>query len=157
MSEEIFATLSFLSLHQIELSPDVYCIVDHALSGNYGANLDQLGVYGVVELTYAGDGSRNFRLQKGYSHLLERFAAGLNIQYAAPVARICWSSSGIKIQIETNKTYTAQQVVITLPLALLQENAVEFDSKLPNAKLEAIGGLGAGHITKLILKFDQPF
>ncbi|MEM9452508.1 MAG: NAD(P)/FAD-dependent oxidoreductase, partial [Cyanobacteria bacterium P01_E01_bin.6] len=147
----------FLSIHQVELSPDVRRIVDHFLSGSYGANLDQLGVYGLAELTYADDGDRYSRLQKGYSHLLEQFAAGLTIQYATTVARICWNSSGIQIQTETNKTYTAQQVVITLPLALLQENAVEFAPKLPDAKLNAIYGLGAGHITKLILKFDQPF
>ncbi|MEM7772621.1 MAG: NAD(P)/FAD-dependent oxidoreductase [Cyanobacteria bacterium P01_A01_bin.37] len=147
----------FLSIHQVELSPDIHRLLDHSISGGYGATLDQLGVYGLTELTYAGDGDRYSRLQKGYSHLLEQFAAGLTIQYATTVARICWNSSGIQIQTETNKTYTAQQVVITLPLALLQENAVEFAPKLPDAKLNAIYGLGAGHITKLILKFDQPF
>ncbi|MEL6322275.1 MAG: NAD(P)/FAD-dependent oxidoreductase, partial [Cyanobacteria bacterium J06626_14] len=63
----------------------------------------------------------------------------------------------IEVQTATGTTYTAQQVVITLPLALLQENAVEFAPPLPDTKLNAIQGLGAGHITKLILKFDQPF
>ncbi|MEO0537817.1 MAG: NAD(P)/FAD-dependent oxidoreductase [Cyanobacteria bacterium P01_A01_bin.123] len=147
----------FLSLHQVELSTEVRRIVDHFLSGSYGATLDQLGVYGLAELTYEGDGDRYSRLQNGYSHLLERFAAGLNIRCATPVARIRWNSSGVQIQTETDTTYTAQQVVITLPLALLQANAVAFEPQLPEAKLNAIQGLGAGHITKLILKFDQPF
>ena len=147
----------FLSIHHAELSPDVRRLLDHFLSGGYGANLDQLGIYGLTELTYEGDGDDNFRLQKGYSHLLEQLTAGLNIQYATPVTRIHWRSSAVQVQTETDKTYTAQQVVITLPLALLQENAVEFEPQLPEAKLNAIQGLGTGHITKLILKFDQPF
>ncbi|MEO1352026.1 MAG: NAD(P)/FAD-dependent oxidoreductase [Cyanobacteria bacterium J06635_15] len=147
----------FLSFHRVELSPDVRRIVGHFLSGSYGANLDQLGVYGFAELTYAGDGDRYSRLKKGYSHLLEQFAAGLNIRYATTVVRIHWSPPGIQVQTDTNQTYTAQQVVITLPLALLQENAVAFEPRLPDTKLDAIQGLGAGHITKLILKFDQPF
>lgn len=147
----------FLLDSQIELSSDVRRIVNHFLSGSYGANLDQLGLYGLAELTYAGDGDRYSRLRKGYSHLFEQFAAGLNIHYATPVTRIHWSSSGGQIQTETDKTYTAQQVVITLPLSLLQANVVEFEPKLPDTKLNAIHGLGAGHITKLILKFDQPF
>ena len=147
----------FLSIHQVELSPDIYRLLDHSIGGGYAANLDQLGVYGLTELTYEGDGDRNFRLQEGYSHLLEKIATGLNIRYSTTVARVHWSSSGIQIQTETDTTYTAQQVVITLPLALLQKDMVEFDPKLPDAKLNAIHGLGAGHITKLILKFDQPF
>ncbi|ESA32063.1 amine oxidase [Leptolyngbya sp. Heron Island J] len=147
----------FLSLHKVELSADVRRIVDHFLSGSYAANLEQLGVYGLVELTYAGDGDRYFRISKGYSHLLEQFADGLHIRYATPVTRIQWSSSGIQIHTETDTIYTAQQIVITLPLALLQENAVEFAPKLPEDKLNAIQGLGTGHITKLMLKFDQPF
>ena len=147
----------FLSIHQIVLSPDVYRIVDNFLGDSYAANLDQLGVYGLLELTYEGDGDRNFRLKDGYSHLFEKFAAGLNIRYASPVTGVRWRSSGGTIHTETNMTYTAKQVVITLPLALLQENRVEFEPELPSAKLDAIQGLGAGHITKLILKFEQPF
>ena len=147
----------FLLESQIELPTDVHRIIDNFLSGSYAANLDQLGVYGLAELTYDGDGDRYSRLQQGYSHLCEQFATGLNIKYATPVTRIHWGSSGVQIQTETDKTYTAQQVIITLPLALLQENAVEFAPKLPDNKLNAIHGLGAGHITKLMLKFDQPF
>ncbi|MEL6321265.1 MAG: NAD(P)/FAD-dependent oxidoreductase [Cyanobacteria bacterium J06626_14] len=147
----------FLSIHQIVLTPDVHRIVDSSFSGSYGANLEQLGVYGLAELTYEGDGDRYARLRKGHSHLFEQFAAGLNIRYATPVTHIHWSPSGIQIQTETDTTYTARQVVITLPLALLQANTVAFEPQLPDAKLKAIQGLGAGHITKLILKFDQPF
>lgn len=74
----------FLQLHQIEWSPEARRLVDHSLSGSYAANLDQLGVYGLMEATYAGDGDRYFRLRQGYSHLLEQFAAGLDIRYATP-------------------------------------------------------------------------
>lgn len=147
----------FLSIHQIRMSPEIYRMVDHFLGDSYAANLDQLGVYGLLELTYEGDGDRSFRLKAGYSHLLERFSAGLSIQCESPVTQVRWSSSGATIQTETDMTYTAKQVVVTLPLALLQENRVEFEPQLPAAKLEAIQGLGAGHITKLILKFKQSF
>ena len=147
----------FLELHQIEWSPEVHRLVDHFFSGSYAANLDQLGVYGLMELTYAGDGDRYFRLRQGYSHLLEQFAAGLDIRYATTVTRISRSPSGVQVYTDGGQTYTAQRVVITLPLALLQANAVEFVPPLPETKLRAIQGLGVGHITKLILKFDQPW
>ncbi len=147
----------FLEIHQIEWPLEVRRLVDHFLSGSYAANLDQLGVYGLMETTYVGDGDRYFRLREGYSHLLEQFAAGLDIRYATTVTRISRSPSGVQVYTDAGQTYTAQQVVITLPLALLQANAVEFDPPLPETKLKAIHGLGVGHITKLILKFDQPW
>ena len=147
----------FLELHQIEWSQEVRRLIDHFLSGSYAANLDQLGVYGLMELTYADDGDRYFRLQQGYSHLLEQVAAGLDIRYSTPATRICRSPSVEQIKTDSNQTYTAQQVVITLPLALLKADAVEFVPPLPATKLNAIQELGVGHITKLILKFDQPW
>jgi monoamine oxidase len=147
----------FLTTNQISLSPDIYQIVDYFFSESYGANLDQLGVYGLMELTYAGDGDRNFRLTKGYADLLDRFAAGLNIRYATPVTSISWISSGVTIHPAIGAAYTAKQVVITVPLAILQNNDLKFEPKLPQAKLTAIQGIGTGHITKLILKFDRPF
>ncbi|MEM1281060.1 MAG: FAD-dependent oxidoreductase, partial [Cyanobacteria bacterium P01_H01_bin.152] len=94
----------FLAIHEIELSPEVRRIADHFLSGSYGATLDQLGVYGVAELTYAGDGDRNFRLQKGYAHLFKQLAVPLNIHYGTPVTHIRWGSSGVQVQTATDRT-----------------------------------------------------
>jgi monoamine oxidase len=145
----------FLSRHQISLSPELYRIADHYVSASAAIDLDQLGVYGMMELTY-DDGDRFFRLKDGYTQLLQKFAAGLPIRYQTPVTRIRWNTTGVEIQTETG-TYTAKQAVITLPLALLQQNAVTFEPELPETKLNAIHGLGSGAITKLILKFDQPF
>jgi monoamine oxidase len=146
----------FLSTHQIALPSEIYRIADHYVSASAAIDLDQLSVYGMMELTYE-DGDRFFRLKDGYTRLFEKFAAGLNIRYQTPVARIHWHAAGVEVQTETGTTYTAKQVVITLPLALLQQNAVAFEPELPDAKLSAIHGLGSGAVTKLILKFDKPF
>jgi monoamine oxidase len=146
----------FLSVHQISLSPEIYRIADHYVSASAAIDLDQLGVYGMMELTY-DDGDRFFRLKDGYTRLMEKYAAGLSIRYQTPVTRVRWNATGVEIQTETGATYTAKQVVITLPLALLQQNVVPFEPELPETKLSAIHGLGSGSITKLILKFDQPF
>jgi monoamine oxidase len=146
----------FLLTHQIALSPDIYRIADHYVSASAAIDLDRLGIYGMMELTY-GDGDRFFRLKDGYTRLIEKFAAGFHIRYQTPVTHVRWNEAGVEILTETGATFTAKQVVITLPLALLQQNAVTFEPELPETKLNAIHGLGSGSITKLILKFDQPF
>lgn len=146
----------FLGIHKISLPPEIYRIADHYVSASAAVDLDQLGIYGMMELTY-GDGDRFFRLKDGYTRLMEKFAAGLNIRYQTPVTQVRWNAAGVEIQTETGTAYTAKQVVITLPLALLQQTAVAFEPELPDTKLSAIHRLGSGSITKLILKFDQPF
>jgi monoamine oxidase len=147
---------AFLSTQQIALAPEIYRIADHYVSASAAIDLEQLGIYGMMELSYA-DGDRFFRLKDGYSRLIEKFAAGLNIRSKTPVTHIRWRATGVEIQTESGTTYIAKQVIITLPLALLQQNAVVFEPELPETKLHAIHGLGSGSITKLILKFDQPF
>ena len=146
-----------LAANNVRFSPESYRLVDNSFGSEYGANLQQLGVYGLLEGSYEGDGKGNFRLKEGHSHLLKLFARGLNIRFSTPVTKVTWSSDGVQLQTENNQTFTAKKLVITVPLALLQENAIAFDPVLPSEKRSAIDGLGLGHITKLILKFDKPF
>lgn len=151
----------FLSLHDTRygittMSPEVYCVLNHYISANYGATLEQLGVYGLLELSYEGDGEDNFRVQKGYARVLEPLAAGLTIHYQTSVTHIAWQQPVLEVHTNTT-TYTADHIVITLPLALLQSNAVTFEPELPAAKRSAIDGLGVGSVTKLIFQFDAPF
>ena len=146
-----------LAANNVRFSPESYRLVDYSFSSEYGANLQQLGVYGLLEGTYEGDGNSNSRLKKGYSHLLKLFATDLNIRYSTPVTKIAWSPQGIQLQTQNNTTFTAKKLVITVPLALLQSNAILFDPVLPPEKRAAIDGLGIAHVTKLILKFDEPF
>ena len=148
---------ALLSANNVRFSPESYRLVDYSYSADYGANLQQLGVYGLLSATYEGDGDRYFRLANGYSQLLRLFADGLDIRYSTPVTQIIWSSDRVQLQTQPNVTFTAKKLVITVPLALLQENAIGFEPILPSEKRAAINGLGIGHVTKLILKFDEPF
>lgn len=148
---------NLLAANNIRFPPESYRLVDNSFASEYAANLQQLGVYGLLEASYEGDGDRNFYLERGYSHLLNLFATGLNISDSTTVTKITWNSDGVQLQTQDNKTFTAKKVVITVPLALLQKDAIVFDPVLPTEKRTAINGLGIGHITKLILKFDKPF
>ncbi|MDJ0696044.1 NAD(P)/FAD-dependent oxidoreductase [Mastigocoleus sp. MO_188.B34] len=146
-----------LAANNVRFSPESYRLVDNSFSSEYAANLQQLGVYGLLEASYEGDGDRNFRLKKGYSHLLKLFANDLNIRHSTPVSKIIWDSDGVQLQTDKNETFTAKKVIITVPLALLQSNTIVFEPVLPPGKRAAIDGLGIAHVTKLILKFDKPF
>jgi monoamine oxidase len=130
----------------------------NAASELAAADLDQLGVAGLLEPTFTGDGTNlYFRVREGYSRLLERFADGLDVRIGTPVTRIAWNREGVVAQTTAGEEVAARRVIITLPLALLQQNAVVFDPPLPAAKREAIGSVGAGKIGKVVMRFDEPF
>jgi len=132
-------------------------ILDNMYGEEVAAGTTQHGVYGIVEATYDDDGSRDYRLEQGYSALLERMAIGLDIQLNTPVKRISRAGSTATVETTDGALFTADAVIITLPLALLQKGVVQFDPPLPDWKQEAIDALGAGHVDKVILRFKERF
>jgi monoamine oxidase len=147
---------TMLRLSDVVIPPDLHRVIDNSYSSDYGVYLHQLGVYGVAESTYEGDGANEYRIAEGYSKLLDRLATGLNIKLSSPVTQIEWAGDLAIVKTATEQ-FTTDRVIITLPLALLQRNTVTFIPELPNWKQKAIQGLGLTHIIKLILKFDRPF
>jgi monoamine oxidase len=148
---------AMMKANGIALPPELHRLVDHTYSADYGVYLHQLGVYGLAESTYEGDGCGEYRVQEGYSWLLQQFAAGLDIRLASPVQQIDWQEHGVTIATVDGRIFTADRVIITLPLALLKNQSVQFSPALPDWKKAAIDGIGMSHIIKLILKFDAPF
>jgi monoamine oxidase len=123
----------------------------------YGADLDELGTGGLLEATYDGDGTLlQFRVVEGYSALWAKLAEGIDVRLSTPVERIEWSADGAAV-IANGETFEAKKVIVTLPLALLKENAIAFAPALPAEKLAAITALGAGFTAKVVLRFDEAF
>jgi len=121
-----------------------------------GADLDRLGVDGLLEATYLGDGEANFRVTAGYGALFERAASQLDVRLGTPVTTVEWGAHGATVHAGFT-AFTCEQVVVTLPLGVLKGGVVTFDPPLPDWKREAIERLGAGHVATVVLIFDAPF
>ena len=147
---------SLLEANGIALDPDFYPIVCHSFEGLEAAGLHQLGVYGLIETSYENDGKSDFRLVEGYSALSRHLAKPLSIRLRTRVETVKWNRSGVQV-ITPSDTLDASKVILTVPLAQLQRNAIQFDPPLPRDKQDAITRLGSGHIIKLILRFNEPF
>jgi monoamine oxidase len=121
------------------------------------ADLHQLGAHRSREARYDDTGElRHWRLLEGYSSLIARAAAGLDVRLATPVTRIRWSEHAASLTTSAGE-HRADRAIVTLPLGLLQRDAVEFDPPLPDDKRDAIARLNAGHISKVILKLDAVY
>uniref|UniRef100_A0A8C9WNK2 Lysine demethylase 1B n=1 Tax=Scleropages formosus TaxID=113540 RepID=A0A8C9WNK2_SCLFO len=94
---------------------------------------------------------------QGYSSVLNKLAEGLDIRLNTPVQTIDYSGELVKIMSSSGTQWTAQKVLVTVPLALLQKNTIQFNPPLPERKLKAIHSLGAGIIEKIALQFPYRF
>ncbi|KAF9184738.1 hypothetical protein BGZ51_003165 [Haplosporangium sp. Z 767] len=72
------------------------------------------------------------------------------------VDRIEYNESGVRIS--TNKgTFSADVVLVTLPLGVLKSNSVTFSPPLPERKQTAIKRLGFGTMVKIVMSFPECF
>ncbi len=109
-------------------------------------------------------GSQQFRLDRGYSALIDYMAAQLNpsaveIKTNAVIVSLRWEPGRVEAIAEEGArqvTYQAQEAVMTLPLGVLKSGAVAFDPPL-REKAEAIEHLAFGNVMKMVLRFRQPF
>ncbi|XP_004406096.1 PREDICTED: lysine-specific histone demethylase 1B [Odobenus rosmarus divergens] len=103
---------------------------------------------------FAGD---HTLLMPGYSVILEKLAEGLDIRLESPVQSIDYSGDEVQVTITDGTGCTAQKVLVTVPLALLQKGAIHFNPPLSDKKMKAINSLGAGIIEKIALQFPYRF
>jgi monoamine oxidase len=105
----------------------------------------------------------NFRIDEGYSALLRRAVetARLDIRLNRPVQRIEWDPGSVTC-FARNMVVRSRAAIITLPLGVLQQGAVEFDDPLPRPKTDAIQSLNPGKAFKMqssfrALRGSRPF
>ena len=60
-------------------------------------------------------------------------------------------NGAVEVVTTDGETFTADYVLVTLPLAILRQNSVMFTPPLPAAKLQAIQNLGVGVMEKVSL------
>lgn len=105
----------------------------------------------------------NYRIKGGYitlvNYLLGKcIAQGCSIHLNSPVKSINWQQYGVEVY--ANNIYTAQKVLLTVPVAMLQNkktvNAIQFIPALP-AYTTAANNIGYGDVIKIVLEFKHGF
>jgi len=95
----------------------------------------------------------------GYDQVIDYLARGLAIELNQVVQEIAYDASGSGgVVVRTaRREYRGDFALITLPLGVLQRQAVRFTPALPPEKRTAIAALGMGLLNKLFLRFDRIF
>ena len=93
----------------------------------------------------------------GYRQLLTPLLGGYEIRTSTPVARIAHDADRVVVTTVAGESITADRVLVTVPLGVLQAGSIAFDPPLPDAKRRSIDRLGMGVLEKVVLRFDAPF
>lgn len=93
---------------------------------------------------------------EGYQTLTNHLAQGLTIVLGQVVQEVDWSKPVVRI-VTNRGEYTAEQVLVTLPVGVLKAGKVRFTPGLPPKKQKAIAGIGMGVLNKCYLRFPRAF
>ncbi|PTQ94926.1 monoamine oxidase [Mucilaginibacter yixingensis] len=114
----------------------------------------------------ADDNDAQYRIPEGYcamiSYLAEECKAnGGEIILNAAVKSVNSGADGVTVTTADGAVYRAQQVIIALPLGVLQTGygepgAIKFEPELPEHQL-AFKEIGFGAIIKVLVQFNEPF
>ncbi len=107
------------------------------------------------------DGDRSSRPTGGYDALPRYLArqaehAGARILLRSPVVSLQWKSGSVTARTASGDSFSAQKVIVTLPLGVLQARSVSFDPE-PARILTAADRMEAGSVRRLVLLFRSAF
>ncbi|KAJ8319019.1 hypothetical protein KUTeg_004110 [Tegillarca granosa] len=139
------------------------CLLNH-LSFTCGDDLSKCSLY--LMGVFKDIEERNVKLPFGYIGVLRSLLKDIHeniVHLNKEVTTIQWQkdSSDKTVTVLCNngkKRYTADHVIVTLPLGVLKDkHSTLFSPTIPERKANAIMTMGFGIVNKIFLYFDQPF
>ncbi|PRA83136.1 NAD(P)/FAD-dependent oxidoreductase [Microbacterium sp. MYb66] len=125
----------------------------HRVEEQCGAWIGDLDAHGLDEDAIDGD---EVIFPRGYDELPRRIGAGLDIRLDARVTHVVRSAGGMVVRTGSEE-FTADRVIVTVPLGVLQAGSITFDPALPDEVAGPIERLGMGVFNKVFLQFPERF
>eukprot|EP00735_Rhodelphis_limneticus_P001080 TRINITY_DN11634_c0_g1::TRINITY_DN11634_c0_g1_i1::g.17479::m.17479 TRINITY_DN11634_c0_g1::TRINITY_DN11634_c0_g1_i1::g.17479 ORF type:complete len:522 (+),score=102.48,sp/Q8H191/PAO4_ARATH/31.95/8e-52,Amino_oxidase/PF01593.19/8.3e-78,NAD_binding_8/PF13450.1/1.1e-14,DAO/PF01266.19/1e-05,DAO/PF01266.19/0.047,NAD_binding_9/PF13454.1/0.00037,NAD_binding_9/PF13454.1/0.27,HI0933_like/PF03486.9/5.1e-05,HI0933_like/PF03486.9/21,Thi4/PF01946.12/3e-05,Pyr_redox_3/PF13738.1/0.00092,Pyr_redox_3/PF13738.1/18, len=101
----------------------------------------------------------------GYRQIIDGLVSGaatggstaINVVKNQQVTSIERTGGQTKVYTSTGEVYSADVVIVTVPLGVLKRNGITFSPALSTSKAEAISRVGYGNVNKLVLEFETAF
>lgn len=91
------------------------------------------------------------------SDWLDGLAEPLEVVLASAVVRIAYDDERVGIRFDSGESLSADRVIVTVPLGVLQTDTVAFEPALPLLHQRAIATLGMGVVDTVRMRFDDAF
>ncbi|GAA1515274.1 monoamine oxidase [Agromyces terreus] len=128
--------------------------LEHRSEEQYGAWIEDLAAHGLDDDSIDGD---EVVFPDGYDRLAEHLAEGLDVRLEHVVTRVRWSGDGASVATERSGAFTANRVVVTVPVGVLRSDAFEIDPPLPEPVAGALSRLEMNAFEKIFLRFPTRF
>lgn len=119
-----------------------------------GAPVTVLDAHGLDEEHVPGD---EVVFPGGYAQYARALAEGLDVRLSSVVRSVTQTDDSVFVGLADGTTVVARQVVVTVPLGVLQAGAVVFTPPLSAPVAGAIDRLGMGAYDKVFLRFPTRF
>lgn len=132
-----------------------------AIAGDSGASADKISAYWKVkeeENWSSGDTDYKFRATY-YDLFYEHIAKTVlpQTKLATPINSIDYAADQILLTAANGEVFTADKVIVTVPISILQAQMIQFVPALPAAKQTAFQKIGIEPGMKVFLKFSERF
>jgi monoamine oxidase len=138
-----------------------YKNIVEAIAGDSGADASDISTYWKIkEEENWSSGDDDFKFQETYFDLIKKQIAIQvedHIQLNTVVKQIDYSGATIQVSDSNNNVYTADKVIITVPITILKSGDIEFVPTLPTEKTTAFSKIGMDAGMKVFLKFSTKF
>ena len=131
------------------------------VEGYESAELERFSTFAFRKDWLEAEKWKQYRVENGYGSLIDAIAdecrqLGCKILLSAPVKSIHWKKDGAEARYASDRIVSAEKVLITVPLGILQENGIRFTPSL-SAKMKAARSIGYGDVIKILLLFKTKF
>lgn len=127
--------------------------MQHRTEEQDGAHYTLIDAHGLDNEEVEGD---EVVFPNGYDELATGLAHKLDVRLEHEVVKIVWGGDGVLIHTRT-ETFSAKQVVITVPVGVLQSGAFSIEPALPVSTSQALASFTMNDFEKIIMRFDTKF
>jgi monoamine oxidase len=159
--EENVPDLSFKDFAIQEGFGAEYATIVEGIAGDSGAAASRISAYWKMkEEENWVSGDDDFKFEETYYDFFDKqIASNLtnDILLNTVVSKIDYSQATIVITDSNGATYTADKVIVTVPISILKSGDIEFIPALPDEKISAFSKIGMDAGMKVFLKFSTTF
>jgi Monoamine oxidase len=127
--------------------------LEHRSEEQYGAWIEDLAAHGLDDDQIEGD---EVVFPDGYDGLASALAEGVDVRLGHLVSRVEWSRRGITATTSEGE-FEAREVIITVPVGVLQSDDFEIAPALPEPVAGALSRLEMNAFEKVFLRFADRF
>ena len=159
--EENLPDISFKDFAIQEGFGNAYSTIVEGIAGDSGAAASRISAYWKMkEEENWVSGDDDFKFEETYYDFFDKQIASTlinEISLNKVVSKIDYSQATIVLTDSNGATYTADKVIVTVPISILKSGDIEFVPALPDEKISAFSKIGMDAGMKVFLKFSATF